>query len=178
MSDRTFVTGFGPFKNISENPSSTLASISGRPFQVLKVAYTAVDDFLAGLNPNSFDRLLMLGVAVNRDRLTPELFARNMIGKSPDMRGHASLGYIKVGAPLRLGSTLWTPEIVSTIVAYDPLTKISMDAGDYLCNYIGYRALERFPDKQVGFLHVPSQERVPIDQQAASLKRILDLVEA
>lgn len=177
MSDRTFITGFGAFLAVSDNPSSKLAEQTGRPYQVLEVSYTAVDHFLASLSDASFDRLLMLGVAANRDRLTPELFARNMIGKAPDVRGKAPLGYIEQGAPLLLESTLWTPEITSEIVAYDPQTKISMDAGDYLCNYLGYKALQRFPNKLVGFMHVPSPERLPLCHQATSLDRILKLVE-
>jgi len=177
MSERTLITGFGAFGVIAENPSAKLAELCGRPFHVLEVAYQAVDEFLSGLLPDSFDRLLMLGVAANRDRLTPELFARNMIGKARDVRGDAPIGYIEVGAPLILESTLWTPEVASEIVAYDPHTKLSMDGGDYLCNYIGYRALEKFPRNQVGFLHVAPIERLPLETQVASLQRILTVVE-
>jgi len=177
MSSRTFITGFGAFKDVPENPSSKLAETSERPHQVLEVAFCAVDEFLAELSPDTFDRLLMLGVASKRDRLTPELFARNMIGEGPDMRGHSKEGYIQQGAPLLLESTLWTPEVTAEIVAYDPRTKISMDAGDYLCNYLGYRAIQRFPSKRVGFLHVPSQENLPLSDQAESLNRILDILE-
>jgi len=177
MSDRTFVTGFGAFRDIADNPSAKLAGACGRPFQVLEVAYLAVDDFIAGLQAASFDRLLMLGIASGRDRMTPELFARNWIGKSKDMRGFGLEGRIEESAPLLLESTLWTPEIVSEIVAYDPHTRISMSAGDYLCNYISYRALQRFPDKKVGFLHVPSEDKLPLDLQEPSLKKILEIIE-
>ena len=176
MSDRTFVTGFGAFRDIGENPSAKLAGASGCPFQVLEVSYRAVDDFIAGLNPNSFDRLLMLGVAAGRDRLTPELFARNWIGKSADVRGYAPMGRIEEDAPLLFESTLWTPEIASEIVAFDPHTRISMDAGDYLCNYISYRALQRFPDKKVGFLHVPGVDKLLLDKQSESLTKILAII--
>lgn len=177
MIERTFITGFGPFGSIIENPSSKLAALARRPHKVLEVAYAAVDDFLSGLDGESFDRLLMLGLASGRDRITPELYARNVIGKSKDVRGKSRPGYIEAGSPLLLESTLWTPEVTSEIVAFDPLTKISMDAGTYLCNYIEYQALRRFPKKLVGFLHVPTEDRVSLDMQAASLGRILDIVE-
>ena len=177
MSDRTFVTGFGAFGSVTDNPSAKLAESCGRPFQVLEVAYSAADEFLAGLSPDSFDRLLMLGVASGRDRLTPELFARNFIGPAKDVRGYVVEGAIEEGAPLLFESTLWTPDVVSEIVAYDPHTKISMDAGEYLCNYISYRALQRFPDKRVGFLHVPPVEKLPLEVQKVTLGRILGLIE-
>jgi len=177
MKDRTFVTGFGAFQDIAVNPSSKLAETCGRPFRNLEVAFQAVDDFVQELSPATFDRLLMLGVASSRDRLTPELFARNMLGPSKDVRGYAREGFIVPEAPLLLESTLWTPQILSEIVAYDPHTKISMDAGEYLCNYISYRALQRFPDKQVGFLHVPSESHLPLAEQSATLERILSVIE-
>lgn len=175
--ERTLVTGFGDFGTVTGNPSAVLAKACGRPYDVIEVAYRAADDFLSGLEAGSFDRLLMLGVAAGRDRLALELFARNMIGRARDVRGNAPEGYIEEGAPLLLESTLWTPEIASEIVAYDPRTRMSWDAGTYLCNYLAYRALQRFPGKALGFLHVPGIERMPLDQQQEALRRILEVIE-
>ena len=177
MSDRTLVTGFKAFQNVSDNPSAKLAESCGRPFQKLEVAYRAVDDFLGGLDPTSFDRLLMLGVAAGRDRITPELYARNSIGKTKDVRGYAPEGLINPNGEALLEATLWTPDAVSEIVAFDPHTKISMDAGRYLCNYISYCALQKFPEKRIGFLHVPAEDKVSLDIQKTSLNRILDIIE-
>lgn len=175
--DRTFVTGFGPFGAVTENPSSFLAENSGRQFQVLDVSYRAVNDFINELRSDSFDRLVMLGVAVSRDRLTPELFARNMIGRAKDVRGFAQEGYIATGEPLLLESTLWTPELISEIAITVPHTKVSMDAGSYLCNYLSYRAMVRFPNKAVGFLHVPSPAKLALDVQEQSLRMVLEMIE-
>ena len=177
MSDRTFVTGFKAFLSVSDNPSAKLAESCGRPFQTLEVAYRAVDDFLASLNPETFDRLLMIGVAAGRDRLTPELYARNSIGKVKDVRGYAPEGLIDPTGETLLESTLWTPEITSEVVAFDPHTKVSMDAGRYLCNYISYRAMQRFPEKKVGFLHIPREDKLAIEVQKQSLERILEIIE-
>jgi len=177
MNDRTFVTGFRAFGSIAENPSAKLAESCGRPFQTLEVAYRAVDDFLVGLDPNKFDRLLMIGVAAGRDRIAPELLARNFIGKTPDVRGFAPMGFIDANGPMLLPSTLWTPEIEAEIVIDVPHTKISMDAGRYLCNYISYRALQKFPDKMVGFLHVPGVDKLALESQQKCLDAILSIVE-
>jgi pyroglutamyl-peptidase len=177
MSQRTFVTGFKAFGAVVDNPSAKLAQASGRPFQTLEVAYRAVDDFLAGLDASTFDRLLMIGVASGRDRITPELLARNFIGKTLDVRGYAPEGLIDLKGETLLESTLWKAEIVSEVVAFIPHTRLSMDAGHYLCNYISYRALQHFPAKQVGFLHVPAEDKLPIEVQLDTLQRIFAIIE-
>ncbi len=177
MNLRTFVTGFGSFGTVTDNPSAKLAAASGRPCQVIEVAYRAVDDFLADLDVDSFDHLLMIGIASGRDRITPELYGRNTIGQSKDNRGYAPIGKIAEDAPLLIESTLWTPDVLSEVVAFDRRTKISMDAGSYLCNFISFKALQRFPTKKVGFLHVPAVEQVSLDEQAESIQRILSIIE-
>ena len=45
--------------------------------------------------------------------------------------------------------------------------------GVYLCNYIFFRALQAFPDKRVGFLHVPPVNAVPIEEQHRMLARVV-----
>jgi hypothetical protein len=54
----------------------------------------------------------------------------------------------------------------------------SDNAGCYLCNYVYYRALRRFPGKRVGFVHVPPLEVVPLDAQRERLMRLLNALEA
>lgn len=177
MSDRTFITGFKAFGRVGQNPSETLALNSNRPHETLEVSYQAVDDFLAGLDGASFDRLLMLGVAAGRDHLSMELFARNVIGKTPDVRGFAPKGLIDPSAPLLLQSTLWTPERSAFIDVDVPRVRTSLDAGNYLCNYISFRALQRFPDKHVGFLHVPMPDKISLLEQQKDLAQILEFLE-
>lgn len=173
---RTFVTGFGPFGTVTDNPSGRLAEGCGRPFEVLEVAYDAADAFLARLDPEGFDTLLMLGVATARDRIMPELMARNWKGEVPDVRGKSLPGPIEEGEPLLLESTLWNAHLVAGL-SVSPGLFASMDAGNYLCNYLSYRAMRRFPERRVGFLHVPPFEKVPQEAQAATLAQILAAVE-
>jgi pyrrolidone-carboxylate peptidase len=170
------VTGFGPFLDVKENPSATLAEGTGRPFQILEVAFEAVDEFLAGLDPATFDRLVLLGVANSRTQVTPELFARNQIGHTRDVRGNDRFGPIDPNAPLLLEGTLWGPAPLVELFP-NPDLKVSLDAGSYLCNYTYFRALARFPDKRVGFLHVPGAEAMPLDRQAELVQAILENVE-
>ena len=173
---RTLVTGFGPFGTVTDNPSGHLAENCGRPFQILEVAYDAADAFLAELSPEGFDTLLMLGVASTRDRIKPELFARNGCGEVPDVRGKSTTGSIEEGQPLLIESTLWNAHLVADLAVSVGLFA-SMDAGSYLCNYLSYRAIRRFPQKRVGFLHVPSFEKVPQGEQAEVLEKVLRAIE-
>ncbi len=173
---RILVTGFGPFLTMTENPSAILAEGCGRNHAVLEVAYDFADAFLKALDPADFDALLMLGVAQGRDTMTPELFARNWRGATPDVRGKGVPGPIEEGEPLLVESTLWNPHLLAEMEVALGL-KTSMDAGSYLCNYASYRALRRFPDKKVGFLHVPTFDKVPRERQGEMLAEVLADIE-
>src|SRR3954453_19985460 len=97
--DRTLVTGFLGFEGFDVNPSALLAERCGRRFELLEVSYSAVDAFLDRLDPHSFDRWLMLGVAGKSSRMRTENFGRNVIGARNDVRGSATIGEIEPGGP-------------------------------------------------------------------------------
>jgi pyroglutamyl-peptidase len=175
--ERTLITGFGPFLEVTDNPSAKIAAALGRPHLVLEVSFEAVDAFLAALDPNSFDRLVMIGVARGRDKVCPELFGRNQIGHAKDVRGADRFGPIEQGAPLLLTGTLWSPEVLGPIVD-EPNISVSMNAGSYLCNYVYYRALRALPSKRIGFLHVPDAEALPLTEQIRLATFLVELTES
>lgn len=119
----------------------------------------------------------MLGVAGKRSKITPELFGRNLCGTSPDVEGVADAGPIDAFGPSLVSSTLWTPALIASLSEIEEL-EVSEDAGDYLCNFVAYQAVRRFPDRRVGFLHIPPFEELPFDRQAAVLGRILAAIES
>ena len=172
-----FVTGFGPFLNVTDNPSAKVAEALGLPYQVLEVSFDAADAFVAGLDPAGFGCLLMIGVARGRKHVCPELFARNQIGHTKDVHGQDRFGPIEEGAPLLLEGGLWTPEILSFAID-EPTIRTSYDAGTYLCNYIYYRALRRFPDRRVGFLHVPDVDAIPLEETIRIARLLVEKVAA
>jgi pyrrolidone-carboxylate peptidase len=170
--DRTLVTGFLAFGRFDTNPSALLAQSCDRRHQLIEVAFEAVDEFLDHLNPLSFDRLLMLGVCGTSDRFRLECVARNIIGADPDVRLQIrGPGPIDPSAPPTLNTTLWASARV-------PAELIHHDAGCYLCNYAYFRALTRFPQKQVGFCHVPPMEVMAIDNQRDLLRQLIDQIES
>ncbi len=159
------VTGFGPFLSHEENPSAVLASDSGQRFEVLEVSYRAVDEFLDSLDPGSFDAWLALGLAAKATTMLSERVGRNWIAAVPDVRGevHGPGVIDPTGPPLLSASWVFDDECVES----------SVDAGGYLCNYVLYRALRRFPEKRIAFLHVPPFSVVGLEEQQAALRRLL-----
>lgn len=159
MEKRLLITAFGPFGPHVMNPSSRIAELLRFPSRIFEVSYQATREALEELDPKSFDILLMLGVHGATDYFRMEMFARNRIGASPDVRGEAPTGPIaRRGTPV-LGSTLFTGDLP------DGPFNTSFDAGDYLCNFAYYTALRRFPGRQVGFLHVPTESVLPVERQ-------------
>ena len=156
--------GFGPFK---ENPSAVLAEQCGLPFRRLEVSYSAVDEFVDSDIVREFEAVLLLGVAANALRFRLETVATNNSGKTPDVRGMIGFGPIAPQSPRQLGTTMfvgsWDSELVES----------SVDAGDYLCNYLYYRMLSRWPSKAIGFVHVPPIEQLPLAQQKETLNRLI-----
>ncbi len=57
-----------------------------------------------------------------------------------------------------------------------PFAPLSYDAGDYLCNFAYFLALRRLPRVLCGFIHVPSFDRVPQQEQLAWLEQILEVI--
>ena len=174
MPRRTLVTGFLPFGGFQVNPSALLAESCGRPFELIEVAYAAADEFLDRLGDadESFDRLVMLGLRGNGTTIDLERLARNHIGEVPDVRGVVrGPAPVEPGAPDTLFTTLAAPAPIPTV-------SFSSDPGCYLCNYVYYRALRRFPGKRVGFVHVPPLEVLPPQVQQAVLAGLLDALEA
>ena len=167
---RLLVTGFGAFGEFAENPSSLLAPGCGREHCILEVAFKAVDEFLAGLDGGSFDALLMLGVAGKAEGFRVETVARNWIGPVADVLGSVQgPAPLDPAAPPLLAATLWP----AWLLADAPLRAASVHAGGHLCNYLFFRALHVFPEKSVGFLHVPPVSVVPIEEQRRMLAEVL-----
>jgi hypothetical protein len=151
--------------SVSENPSDQLARTWGLPSRILEVSFSGIDQFLSDLQSQPAGALLMLGVSRRARTLRQEMFARNLIGPTPDVLGVCRAGVMD-GPPV-MGSTLFdrAPKF--------PGVRVSFDAGDYLCKYAYYQALLLLPSWKVGFLHVPPFERVTAEFQKATLAKLL-----
>lgn len=167
---KTLVTGFGPFGAIEENPSAWLAEHSGRDFQLLDVSYAAVEAWLE--SDPEFDRLLMIGVSANRPTMSLELIGRNVTGQALDIDQIGGPAMIDGRDLPQLGSTLF-----HGITELPTGIEFSHTAGDYLCNFSLFRALQRFPARKVGFLHIPPFAVLDRETQLRLLGWLLETVE-
>ena len=168
---RLLLTGFGPFGKIEANPSSILVKQSGANYRILRVSYAAVDEFLAGLDPSSFDHLLLTGVAAGRAQISLETLARNQKKAIADVDGvKPEEGKIDSTGPDVIEGTLWSKALLENASGD---VHVSDGAGGYLCNYSYYRALQMFPTKRVGFLHVASFDNVSEGRQAVFLHKLI-----
>lgn len=166
---KLFVTGFGPFGEIAGNPSSILAETSGYPHRILEVSYRAVDHFLdREFCRPKYDALLLIGVNAKATKLRLESRGINACGPAPDVLGQVGPGVICPSGPQTKATTLWRSEHYGL----EGFTK-STSAGRYLCNYLFFRALLELPHHQVGFLHIPLAETLPIQNQQGYLEKLL-----
>jgi pyroglutamyl-peptidase len=168
------VTGFGPFRDITDNPSSRLAEVLPGSTELLPVQYGKVEAFAISLRSRTEDTILCLGLNARATELKFELYAHNQIGTE---RGYGSRRHtrtvIKPSGPQTLGQTLLTPKQLGELALATSFTP-----GDYLCNFLLYSLLIRYPERRIGFVHVPLFEKVTMGDQLEQLDGLLQLVGA
>jgi pyroglutamyl-peptidase len=170
---RVLITGFGPFPGAPFNPSAALAkalarrrrpALAGieRSTHVFATTYASVDRDLPKLfaQKQKPDIVLMFGVAGRRRQLCIETRARNAVSLLfPDAGGYRPRhGVIKLRGPAAL-----TGNAPFARLAGVAGTRLSRDAGRYLCNYVYWRALEhaRGTRPLVQFVHIPPVSSKP-----------------
>jgi pyroglutamyl-peptidase len=163
------VTGFGPFPGAPFNPTGPLvmrlASMRlGRTkivTHILPTSYAAVDRELPKLIARHRpDALLMFGLANKAVTLRIEIRARNALARLADAAG--IVPRMRMIAPGRAPAlALPTPSswLLAAVRATRVPAAISNDAGDYLCNYLCWKAAlaARRPSGPhlAAFIHVP-----------------------
>lgn len=199
MSDelRILVTGFGPFPGAPFNPTEPLVARLMRlrrpalgnvvlTGHIFPVTYAAVDRelplLLARRRPQA---LLMFGLASRTPYLRIETRARNAITALWPDAEHSRIrkGSISGGA----GAMTFGPHAARLLRAAAGTgidVRASRDAGSYLCNYLGWRAIESICGKAgphlAAFVHVPSLRRDGSSQRKRAPQRITleELVDA
>lgn len=169
------ITGFGPFPGAPFNPSAAMAKALARrrrpalatlerASHIFATTYAAVDRDLPKLLAKKPDIVLMIGVAGRRRQLCIETRARNAISVLfPDASGYRpQRPLIERGGPAALiGNALFVR--LAAAAQSKVASRLSRDAGRYLCNYIYWRALEwtgrRGP--LVQFVHIPPVSNKP-----------------
>ncbi len=173
---RVLLIGFGPFPGAPSNPSARLVSALARrrrpalaainiTTHVLATVYAAVDRDLPKLLTAKPDVALMFGLAGRRRQLCIETRARNARSVLfPDASGHRPEQSVIAlrAAPLSRGNAPFARLLGAARASAVP-SRLSRDAGRYLCNYAYWRALERAHHGRplVAFVHIPAVRTGP-----------------
>ena len=177
---RILLTGFGPFPGAPSNPTGPLVRLLARKLRasgsnvhiethVFRTTYAAVDRdlprLLAKKKPHA---LLMFGIATRSRGLRIETQARNRICRHPDAAGVVpDRRKIADGAQRTLPIRAPKAALLRAAKSGALPSRLSVNAGDYLCNYLYWHALESAgraggPSRAV-FIHVPpfDERKVP-----------------
>jgi pyroglutamyl-peptidase len=168
---RVLLVGFGPFPGAPRNPSAVLVkrlasrrrpALAGtvRTAHVFATTYAAVDNELPRLFAGNPDIVLMFGLAARRRHLCIETQARNTRSiLFPDVRGYRpARGVIASGEPAALRGGAPFARLLAAARAARMPSRLSRDAGRYVCNYSYWRALAlagRGRGPLVQFIHIP-----------------------
>jgi len=168
---RVLLVGFGPFPGAPRNPSAVLAKRLARrrrpalasilrSSHIFATAYAAVDSELPKLLAGKPHIVLMFGLAARRRQLCIETQARNARSVLfPDVRGfRPARGVIASGEPAALRSAAPFAQLLAAAQATRMPSRLSRDAGRYVCNYSYWRALalaDRGHRPLVQFIHIP-----------------------
>lgn len=160
------VTGFGPFAQVTENPSwGAIRDLDGQTVGTLLVRTALIDvsyadaprELQEALDRVKPDLVLCLGVAPG-DALRLEATARNRdVVAAPDAAGVTRTGVrIRESGPATIASRLPLTRLRIALASEGFEVVDSEDAGGYLCNHLFYELMTRRPDGIVGFIHVPT----------------------
>ena len=183
---RLLLTGFGPFPGAPVNPTGALIRALKRKLRsqpdiqidthVFRTTYRAVDRELPRLlGRQKPDALLMFGLATRSRGFRIETQARNRICRHPDAAGVVpDMHKIAEDAPRTLPIRAPKAALLRAARSGSLSARLSVNAGDYLCNYLYWRALEAArhsggPGRAV-FIHVPPLD----DQKVPRSKRTMD----
>ncbi len=166
---RVLITGFGPFPGAPFNPSASLVKAllrRRRPAldgieisaHIFATSYAAVDRNLPKVLARQPDVVLLFGLAGRRRHLCIETRAQNAATLVfPDADGHKPpQDIITPGAPAALKGNAPFMRQLSSARHHFP-SRLSRDAGRYLCNYVYWQALRRAAQGNplVQFVHIP-----------------------
>ena len=169
------ITGFGRFPGAPYNPSAPLArTVAKRPrpafadvqrvLHIFETSYAAVDRDLPKLiATHKPDIVLMFGLAGRTNFVRIETRARNARSiLFPDVTGfQPTEREIAPGKPPMRGQAPFVRLLAASRGSRTP-TRLSRDAGRYLCNYVYWRALEASRCGTLAqFVHIPPVARNP-----------------
>lgn len=168
------LTGFEPFDGAATNSSwEAVQRVEGVVTGVLPVEFGRASAVLADLiAQHRPDVVIAVGLADGRTAITPERVAINLTdARIPDNAGNQPRDLpVDPDGPAAYFSGLPVRAIADAISAAGIPARVSLSAGAYVCNSVMYRLLAEIgPGVTAGFVHVPSENDLPIDDIARGL---------
>lgn len=168
------VTGFKPFLNNEINPTEILVNLlelEGYDVEVIDVTYKDVDEFIDKLDQDTF--LISLGLASSRTLISIEKYAYNKI----NLKVKDNSGFIPNKERIIEDDTkyLSTNINVNDFISLIPLSYISIDPGNYLCNYIYFKGLKKLNGNAL-FFHFPNIKENMYKYYLSNLKIIIEYI--
>lgn len=183
---QVYVTGFGPFEGVPENPSSFIVSqlanviIFDHELEVsVDAVNAAVIKYFRILKEDESARPIIIhfGVATGSKTIKLEVLARNKANfRLSDIRGVVLRdNQIVNDAPAVLMTTVDVDHLLTQVDSN--LVHSSEDAGEYICNYLYYKSLFKLGSfADVLFIHLPLFEEIREDVQLESINHIVTLL--
>ena len=198
-----YLTGYGPFMTIKENPAEKVSSYIFQNYsklntqttnilynQIFEVKTDYVDNNISKLfdiikkyendeedkDKNILHIIISIGVAENRKVNTLEIRGKNYIyDRTVDK-------IIDENKPEYYYSKTPIKYIIKGIQNFNNSEcKYSNDAGTYLCNYMYFTTLSKcFDEKNICsfFLHIPTLNNYSIEKQEIFFKNFIDVLES
>lgn len=181
---RILITAFEPFDNRDTNLSKeTLLKLDSKfsnnlieklylpvainsSFSTLK---TKVEEFKP-------DIIILTGEAINRQKISIEIKAKNIISKSISPIDEIDLSKtntIVLDGPKYIFSDFPTVEALSQLLTNSIPTILSNDAGGYVCNALYYQTMYAFKNIPSVFIHFPSLDILKLEDLISALETII-----
>ncbi|KAJ0397263.1 hypothetical protein ATCC90586_008868 [Pythium insidiosum] len=193
-----YLTGFGKFGDILENPTTFLVQKLAddenvTEAKVLEVSAEGSLEMLAPLRAKAEASgrpciFLHLGVNAGSTQFALERIGYNVADfRIPDERGWvAKQEVIASGEAESLSTQLPLDDMLEKLKGHTDLVDISTDPGRYICNFVFFHSLKWAKDTMATeggatqhhalFVHVPQFSVIPLEDQAAFIRQVIQLV--
>jgi pyroglutamyl-peptidase len=172
------VTGFGPFGDVKENPSSLNLECfpeteSLTVIKNLAVSIKSVDSFIEKTTDNTV--YIHFGVNMKGTCIQIERFAYNeMLFAIPDADGIEINTSRCISAVFPLAHALETA-IPIHLIQQKLDGPLSEDPGRYICNYLYFKSLHATKGRSL-FVHVPSYDVVSQQEQENFIRKLISAI--
>jgi pyroglutamyl-peptidase len=181
---RVLLTGFEPFDGGASNPSQRVVEalnetriqdilVIGRVLPVVFATVPAtIEALLDEIRP---DAVISLGLASSDTVIRLEWFGSNKISSErPDNAGVAPQSQpIDLDGPAVRQSTIDMKNIAALLKAEKIPLRLSFNAGTHCCNLLLYSLLSAIEARalsiQAGFIHLPPESAMPIEQMTKAV---------